>query len=229
VSEHGCPRCRSPLLPLDIAGLAMSSCPGCHGVFVTPHALDRLVHEKDARDATLGALPADEYKLDLTVQYLPCPTCGRLMNRKMYGRLSRVVVELCRDHGVFFERGGLATVLKFVAEGGLDRAKKRDEDDAAERARAAHADQVHASVARGLTEAGSLETAGTFGRFERERTVLDSLDVLFRVLGLVSWWHPLYGYPRRSWTPTVRGARALRLRTATRAVDPEAARLGTST
>jgi uncharacterized tellurite resistance protein B-like protein len=45
---------------------------------------------------------------------------------------------------------------------------------------------------------------------------------------LVSWWHPLYGYPRRSWTPTVRGARALRLRTATRAVDPAASSVGIS-
>jgi phosphate/phosphite/phosphonate ABC transporter binding protein len=56
------------------------------------------------------------------------------------------------------------------------------------------------------------------------------MAVAARGLGvrLVSWWHPLYGYPRRSWTPTVRGARALRWRTATRAVDPEAVNFGIS-
>jgi diguanylate cyclase (GGDEF)-like protein len=48
------------------------------------------------------------------------------------------------------------------------------------------------------------------------------------VAELVAWWHPLYGYARRAWTPTVRGARALRLRTATRAVDPGAAHNGIS-
>jgi excinuclease ABC subunit B len=46
---------------------------------------------------------------------------------------------------------------------------------------------------------------------------------------VVSWWHPLYGHTRRSWTPPVRGARALRLRTATRAVDPAAVSVGIST
>jgi hypothetical protein len=142
------------------------------------------VHEPETREAALAALPVDEYHLDLTVQYLPCPMCSRLMNRKMYGRLSRVVVEVCRDHGVFFDRGGLATALRFVAEGGLDRAKKRDDEDAAERARAAHADRVHAAVARGLTEAGSLESSGPLSKFERDRSTIDSLELLFRVLRL---------------------------------------------
>ena len=45
------------------------------------------------------------------------------MNRMNFGRRSGTVVDVCRGHGTFLDRGELHQVVRFVHEGGLERAR----------------------------------------------------------------------------------------------------------
>jgi hypothetical protein len=41
------------------------------------------------------------------------------MNRKNFARLSGVVIDVCRPHGAWFDRGELGAIRAFLREGGL--------------------------------------------------------------------------------------------------------------
>jgi hypothetical protein len=48
------------------------------------------------------------------------------MNRLNFGRLSGAVVDVCRGHGTFLDRGELHQVVRFIQDGGLDRARRAE-------------------------------------------------------------------------------------------------------
>lgn len=55
------------------------------------------------------------------VQYVSCPRCGRYMNRENFSRISGIVIDRCRDHGVWLDKGELERIRLFIASGGLER------------------------------------------------------------------------------------------------------------
>jgi Zn-finger nucleic acid-binding protein len=59
------------------------------------------------------------------VRYIPCVTCRQLMNRQVFARISGVIVDVCKDHGVWFDTGELEAVLEFIEAGGLEVARER--------------------------------------------------------------------------------------------------------
>jgi len=50
--------------------------------------------------------------------YRPCAVCGKLMNRLNYAHESGVRIDVCRDHGIWFDADGLARILAWVRAGG---------------------------------------------------------------------------------------------------------------
>jgi Zn-finger nucleic acid-binding protein len=50
--------------------------------------------------------------------YRPCPMCGELMVRRNYAHHSGVVIDLCREHGLWFDADELARILAWVRAGG---------------------------------------------------------------------------------------------------------------
>lgn len=88
------------------------------------------------RAELLGSMPAAEggraSALD-PVCYVPCPLCHSTMNRVNFGKLSGVIVDICRKHGTWFDGGELTRVVAFVAGGGLARTRARDEEEERER------------------------------------------------------------------------------------------------
>ncbi len=71
--------------------------------------------------------------------YIPCPECTSLMNRKNFGGMSGVIVDVCKRHGTWFDLGELPRVLAFVAAGGLERARARAAEEEARTQREARA------------------------------------------------------------------------------------------
>jgi len=121
-----CPRCRTSLQTLDL-GLGgkflIERCPGCLGLFFDPNELDALLdaslaHVSEIDFARLQNLMEvkrhDEYPLG----YIPCPVCGKLMNRVNYGTRSGVIIDRCRDHGVWLDGGELRRILEWAKAGG---------------------------------------------------------------------------------------------------------------
>jgi hypothetical protein len=51
------------------------------------------------------------------------------MNRKLFADRSGIVVDVCREHGTFFDVGELPAIIKFVLSGGLTKASSRKTAD----------------------------------------------------------------------------------------------------
>jgi Zn-finger nucleic acid-binding protein len=93
-------------------------------MFVPREALVELLSRAEAS----GSLPEPPARtvtpLD-AVTYLPCPLCHNSMNRVNFGRVSGVIVDVCRDHGTWFDGGELTRVVAFVGGGGMAKMRAR--------------------------------------------------------------------------------------------------------
>jgi hypothetical protein len=102
-------------------------CGACGGFWVGPEAFRQLAER--ARSQALPALgpvgPVGEVAgSDAPPRphrgsfYRPCVVCGGLMNRVNYGHSSGVIVDVCKDHGIWFDADELARVLAWLRAGG---------------------------------------------------------------------------------------------------------------
>jgi Zn-finger nucleic acid-binding protein len=83
-----------------------------------------------------GLRPLDE------VKYVPCPLCHNSMNRVNFGKVSGVIVDVCRAHGTWFDGGELTRVVAFAAGGGLTKTRAREQQEKKESVRASNAAQA---------------------------------------------------------------------------------------
>jgi len=65
-------------------------------------------------------------KFDPKVQYIHCPLCEKLMNRTNYTGHSGVIINLCRAHGIWLDRGDMPKIIEFILAGGLVRARRNE-------------------------------------------------------------------------------------------------------
>ena len=127
-SSRACPDCRIPLAASKVGTLEVEQCHRCGGLWLPLELFERIAADREIRGGILGALPGDAAKGSVgeaVVRYRPCPQCGNLMNRTNYGRISGVVLDACKHHGLWFDRDELRRVLAFIEAGGLDRSRER--------------------------------------------------------------------------------------------------------
>lgn len=136
-AAHQCPRCSSILSAVHIGrgSFTIERCPACHGIFFDPgeleHLIDALVSNVQEVDtARIQALIEFEApQTESGVQYVRCPICADVMNRRNYGARSGVIVDRCRAHGVWLDGGEFSKLLRWVKAGGriLDARTQIDE------------------------------------------------------------------------------------------------------
>ena len=165
-----CPGCKAALVATAVGGVSLDQCHACGGVWVGQHNFEQIAGDRAERGQVLGALPGASPKMAVPLQevhYRPCPQCHKLMNRTNYAHISGVVLDVCKDHGLWFDRDKLRQVLEFVESGGLERSHLRQVQDEDERRRLAAAgativpgawDQADAASAPGE---GIMSTIGT--------------------------------------------------------------------
>lgn len=130
-APRACPECGTAMASVDVGHrkrFFIEQCARCHGLFFDLNELQALLDDAVA--------PAYEVNLPLltTLQkespvprrgmtYVSCPVCGKMMNRVNFGRRSGVVVDHCRNHGVWLEGGELHRLMEWKKAGGqvLDR------------------------------------------------------------------------------------------------------------
>ena len=106
---------------------------------------ERICADREDQAAILGApvpVPRDESQNQRG--YVPCPVCKNLMTRSQFSRRSGIVIDLCRAHGVWFDRDELRHIIEFIRAGGLDRAREFQKEEF-ERARRNLEAQMQAS------------------------------------------------------------------------------------
>ncbi len=136
-SGRACPRCGNQghgLLAHLLGETLLDECGTCGGVWLEARAFDRLLKSRDEQ-AALAEAGGPELTLEAysktspdsqTPRYLPCPDCGHLMNRKNFATMSGVIVDICKVHGIWFDRDELGRIVQFVAKGGMETAKRRE-------------------------------------------------------------------------------------------------------
>jgi Zn-finger nucleic acid-binding protein len=117
------------LAAAKVGELEVRECHACGGLWLERAMFEQLGTSRERQGAVLGVLPAplapSETKLE-PVRYRPCPTCAQRMNRVNYAKRSGVVLDVCKDHGIWFDKDELRRVLAFIAGGGLDRAREQE-------------------------------------------------------------------------------------------------------
>jgi Zn-finger nucleic acid-binding protein len=48
------------------------------------------------------------------------------MNRANFARCSGVIVDLCKAHGIWFDRDELSKIIEFIGQGGLEMSRTRE-------------------------------------------------------------------------------------------------------
>ena len=125
-----CPRCSASLRTRNLGTVEVTECSSCGGLWLSPGLLEELCTgaEKSAlvRTALDAAPPALRPADADEARYLPCVACGDLMVRRNFGGSSGILIDVCRNHGVWLDDRELQRVLDFVRAGGLERKRALD-------------------------------------------------------------------------------------------------------
>lgn len=135
-SKYLCPTCQDgsslQSRSLQNHNLSIMECQACAGVWLEPAIFERL--EQQAK-VSAGSGVTRSYKkhdkprasrqLVNNKFYRPCPVCKRIMHRQQYGPGSRVVIDVCARHGLWFDVFELPDILRWVRAGGLSAAQKQ--------------------------------------------------------------------------------------------------------
>lgn len=125
-SERVCPRCgiRLETVDLKIDGrFLIERCGQCLGLFFDPGELEAVLQATVSNvfaidRSRLDSLNATMKAGDYGVSYIKCPVCSQLMNRVNFGAKSGVVVDRCREHGVWLDGGELRHLFDWMKAGG---------------------------------------------------------------------------------------------------------------
>jgi Zn-finger nucleic acid-binding protein len=138
-----CPACKGDrrlvtrrLGKLDVAA---DECQICAGLWLGNKAFQHLARQAQnslTADETLAAVVSRAAPTAVTQQavggkwrYRHCPSCQRMMQRRHYAHKSGVIIDICRNHGVWFDADELHQILSWIRKGGLDYARREVEKD----------------------------------------------------------------------------------------------------
>ena len=115
-----CPVCQCEMTNHSYHGNDIDMCSKCNSIWVDNREFTKLTSERDVYND--DSIP-DEYirqPLQSPTEYHHCPVCNRLMTQKNFKKISGVIIDVCRDHGVWLEAGELERIRCFIANGGLE-------------------------------------------------------------------------------------------------------------
>jgi len=155
-----CPRCREKLSTVPVGRNRMHECLQCGGLWLSKQCLQDICTRQEEQEAVLnfrfyhGAPPACGQRTTGRA-YVPCPVCGKLMNRENFAGCSGVILDWCRDHGSWFDRLELQQIVGFIKNGGLRRSRDRELARLKEEKEELRARQLELNM-RSSREAGTL-------------------------------------------------------------------------
>ena len=132
-SRKSCPHCKVNLDAVTVGSTNLRECPKCEGLWLGNDAFAQICADREQQSAVLGmpsSMPANAVGMfDIPVRYYPCPSCAKLMNRVNFAHCSGVIVDICREHGTWFDQDELRRIVEFIRRGGLDKARAEEIDE----------------------------------------------------------------------------------------------------
>ena len=130
-SERACPRCKTATRAVTIGKTDLRECSRCEGLWADTDTLQHICTDREQQSALLGVatpIPAPRTKLE-QVRYVPCPVFKQLMHRVNFARCSNVVVDVCKQHGTWFDKDELRRIVEFIQRGGFDKARAMERQE----------------------------------------------------------------------------------------------------
>lgn len=123
-----CPRCKIKLALLQIGETKLRECERCDGMWADVETFEHLCATGEERSAVLGFLGERDKTVEplAGVSYVPCPDCKNLMNRSNFAKASGVIIDICKQHGIWFDAGELPQIIEFIQKGGMDMVRQRE-------------------------------------------------------------------------------------------------------
>jgi hypothetical protein len=128
VTGRRCPKCESKpkLVQVRIGETLVEECGRCAGLWVEHRTFERLQNDKEEHATILGMPAPESARANEAVRYVPCPSCGELMNRLNFARCSGVIIDTCKKDGIWFDADELRQIVAFIEGGGLVKARDRE-------------------------------------------------------------------------------------------------------
>jgi Zn-finger nucleic acid-binding protein len=123
-----CPRCKLHLSLIEIGETTLRECEKCNGLWADVETFENVCADSEKQSSVLGFL-GENKRLGgepVKINYVPCPDCGQLMNRSNFARSSGVIIDLCKQHGVWFDAKELPKIIEFVRNGGMEHARQKE-------------------------------------------------------------------------------------------------------
>jgi len=130
-----CPRCDIKLKTLDLklnGRFLIDRCEECLGIFFDPGELEALLEAtvKPVAGIDRAGLEAINEKREpnqYPIAYIKCPVCSQLMHRVNFGARSGVIVDRCKEHGLWLDGGELRQLFEWMKLGGQLLEQQRQE------------------------------------------------------------------------------------------------------
>jgi len=122
-----CPRCQVNMDAVQIGKENLRECTKCEGIWADTASLQKICEDREEQSAVLGTaahLPEGDAVLETNIRYLPCPICKKFMNRVNFAHCSHVIVDVCSQHGTWFDKDELRRIVEFIRAGGFERARQ---------------------------------------------------------------------------------------------------------
>lgn len=121
-----CPRCHCGLETSEYRGSVIDTCPGCAGLWLDTAEFHYHTSERDTfSDPDIPRL-CPQRPLVPESGYLPCVRCGSLMAKTNFRKISGVLIDMCRAHGIWLDASELERIRCFIARGGLDKSQDKN-------------------------------------------------------------------------------------------------------
>jgi Zn-finger nucleic acid-binding protein len=121
-----CPRCRVEMQAVVIGKTHLEECPHCEGLWADADAVREICTDREEQAAVLG-MPNPQSPQSVGfeehIHYIPCPVCKELMNRVNFAHCSNIIVNVCNNHGTWFDKDELRRLVEFIRAGGLDKCR----------------------------------------------------------------------------------------------------------
>jgi Zn-finger nucleic acid-binding protein len=125
-----CPRCKIKLQSLQINEIVLRECQKCVGLWADVETFENVCANNENQAAVLGLISTHQQtaqnKMPAKISYVPCPECRQLMNRNNFARSSGVIIDVCKQHGIWFDAEELPKIIEFIRVGGLEHARRKE-------------------------------------------------------------------------------------------------------
>lgn len=115
-----CPHCACGLQEVSYRGSRIDICPQCHGLWLDTDEFAFHASERDTFNDSKIPRKFSKPPIPAPSHYIKCLRCGSIMARQNFRKISGVIIDICRDHGVWLDSGELQLIRSFIANGGLD-------------------------------------------------------------------------------------------------------------